>query len=94
MQIVIDIPNDIKDTCDRFSVKCLLPEMVYELYLAIRMGIVLPKNHGRLIDATDLLEICEFKETEREVSGAQTVVPGAWEWGKESKYEIQGWRQG
>lgn len=53
MQIVIDIPKtmvqDLKDGC--FGVK----HNIYELAGAVCDGIVLPKGHGRLIDA-DMLD--------------------------------------
>ena len=52
MQIVIDIPEtmvqDLKDGC--FGVK----HNIYELAGAVCDGVVLPKNHGRLIDADDI----------------------------------------
>ena len=87
MQIVIDIDENRYNECKRLLKK--EPEFYADtLSGAVAKGIVLPKNHGRLIDATDLLEICEFHETEMEVSGAPTVVPGAWEWEKENKNDV------
>ena len=85
MQIVIDIEDSKYIHIKTFEEIYRDMSGRFELELAVLNGIVLPKNHGRLIDATDLLEICEFHETEMEVSAAPTVIPGAWERKMESE---------
>lgn len=51
MKIVIDIPDNSMDYIDNYE-KGSLFDIV--LTNAVKNGIQLPKNHGRLIDADDL----------------------------------------
>ena len=51
MQIVIDIPEDLY----KANINGLNAEEVWNLRVAIKDGILLPKGHGRLIDADDLI---------------------------------------
>lgn len=60
MQIVIDIDADeyteIKEDAKKFrSMGITVPH----LYKVIETGTVLPKNHGRLIDAEQLMNYCQ-----------------------------------
>jgi hypothetical protein len=48
MQIVIDIPEDIKAVIDKNGTNEIVAETVWQ---AIKKGTPLPKGHGRLIDA-------------------------------------------
>lgn len=49
MQIVIDIPERIKELCD--SRRAISLSMIQQVEIAISAGTPLPKGHGRLIDA-------------------------------------------
>ena len=49
MQIVIDIPKSCYDDVCSYETVSMVT-----IYNAIRVGDVLPKNHGRLIDADEL----------------------------------------
>lgn len=55
MQIVINMPeeyyNFIKNNEDRFSGS--------RIYDCVLNGTILPKNHGRLIDAEQLMNYCQ-----------------------------------
>ena len=56
MQVVIDIPNNMKEMC-RWHKDCVCNLTSIEVDIlaeAIRNGVVLPKGHGRLIDEKDL----------------------------------------
>lgn len=53
MQIVIDIPE-----C--FYEYCKAQEDAVEVQLAIKNGTPLPKNHGRLIDASQLYTVTSY----------------------------------
>ena len=58
MQVVIDIPNNMKEMC-RWHKDCICNLTSIEVDIlaeAIRNGVVLPKGHGRLIDADAVLE--------------------------------------
>ena len=48
-EIVIKIPDDVYE-----AIRCDLWVMHLDLYDAIKNGKVLPKGHGRLIDADDI----------------------------------------
>lgn len=61
MQIVIDIPDEYKelfenDRCKRKFDSLATNEFGYVLRNAFKNGILLPKGHGRLIDADALKE--------------------------------------
>ena len=58
MQIVIDIPESIYDTIQ--SDEMISREQLAVLQMHILNGTPLPKGHGRLIDADDLLG--EFRD--------------------------------
>lgn len=51
MQIVIDIPEEIKAVIDKNGTNEIVTETVWQ---AVKKGIPLPKGHGRLIDADKL----------------------------------------
>lgn len=51
MKIVIDIPEELYEA-NNVSLK---PDEVLELRFALKKGTPLPKGHGRLIDADDLI---------------------------------------
>jgi hypothetical protein len=51
MQIVIDIPEEIKAVIDKNGTNEIVAETVWQ---AIKKGTPLPKGHGRLIDADKL----------------------------------------
>ena len=62
MQIVIEIPEDIKEDIDKHSrdMACSIVEnRSLSIAEAIRNGIKLPLAHGRLIDETELLNVGE-----------------------------------
>lgn len=48
MQIVIDMPEEIKAVIDKNGTNEIVAETVWQ---AVRKGTPLPKGHGRLIDA-------------------------------------------
>jgi len=52
MQIVIDIPEDTYEECQGHKYYIDTGE---ELFDAVKNGVILPKGHGRLIDANSLL---------------------------------------
>lgn len=56
MKIVIDVPEKVYN---RFCNCCRFPDEVEEAIIAITDGIVLPKGHGRLIDADRLVPDCQ-----------------------------------
>lgn len=78
MQIVIDIPDEIKKQIDEGKAI----ELNIPLWLAysIHIGIQLPKNHGRLIDADVLADgfedNYEFCET---INATPTIVSAHYE---------------
>ena len=52
MQIVIDIPEEVyKDTIE---FRTLFDEYMEDIRNAVKNGVLLPKGHGRLIDADDI----------------------------------------
>lgn len=51
MQIVIDIPEEIKAVIDNNGTNEIVTETVWQ---AVKKGTPLPKGHGRLIDADEL----------------------------------------
>ena len=51
MQIVIDIPEDVKAVIDRKGTNEIVAETLWQ---AVKNGKSLPKGHGRLIDADDI----------------------------------------
>ena len=86
MKIVIDVPEKIYN---RFCHCCRFPDEVEEAIIAITDGILLPKGHGRLIDADKLEYTCNSDEcgmltgcnhcqyhiiTEDEVDNASTII--------------------
>lgn len=60
MQIVIDIPEEIKKKRD--AGKVLSSEEITTVCLAIKNGTLLPKGHGDLIDRSKLVPDCEEQE--------------------------------
>ena len=58
MQIVIDIPEEVKEAFDNASkddIDCSFYDYNSVIGKAIRNGTALPKGHGRLVDVSDLL---------------------------------------
>ena len=53
IEIVIKIPNKYKNVLLEGS---MTNDQIMEVYRAARKGIILPKGHGRLIDAKDVGE--------------------------------------
>lgn len=56
MKIVIDVPEKVYN---RFCRCCRFPDEVEEAIIAISDGTLLPKGHGRLIDADELIKQLE-----------------------------------
>lgn len=54
MQIIINIPDVIKEMADEGDKKLIHMMWMLILIDAIKNGVVLPKGHGRLIDADAL----------------------------------------
>ena len=54
MQIVIDIPEEIKAVIDKNGTNEIVSETVWQ---AVKKGTPLPKGHGRLIDADYLRDV-------------------------------------
>lgn len=54
MQIVIDIPEDIYDMCKKYHQKDYFGTEDHIIRTAIAHGIIIPQDHGRLIDADKL----------------------------------------
>jgi len=57
MQIVIEIPEEMKDTCDNDAFEQATDYVSWfngTLVMAIKNGIPLPKGHGDLIDRSKL----------------------------------------
>lgn len=72
MQIVIDIPEETYEKCKRIG------DMNDTLFEAIRKGIVLPPDHGDLIDAGMVIELlCMDKCTVRPNECPWSVPCGA-----------------
>ena len=71
MQIVIDIPEEIHR--DILEDGVLYLDYVTSLGEAIAHGIVLPKGHGRLIDADAVLEE-PIGNTYEDIDIAETII--------------------
>lgn len=56
MKLVIDIPDAIKEMADEDDKKIIHLMWMLILVDAIKNGVVLPKGHGRLIDADAVLK--------------------------------------
>ena len=73
MQLVIDIPEDVKNTIDLLDDSF---DAIKEAYygslaiMAIQNGTPLPKGHGRLIDADEI----QFENTEFETYGDYCIA--------------------
>lgn len=64
MKLVIDIPDAIKEMADEGDKKIIHMMWMLILIDAIKNGIVLPKGHGRLIDADDYKKkVCTYQQT-------------------------------
>lgn len=86
MQIVIDISENIYTDCLTSGYAKHPKEVLFVVVDAIRKGIVLPKGHGRLIDADKLETDIEEYEEEwtwygsrhgyscEQVDNAQTII--------------------
>ena len=77
MQIVIDIQDGIKDMCDNAKPEKAMQGIEWfngTLYKAIKEGIVLPKGHGRLIDADRLLTI-QMRSKYYHLNNGDTAIP-------------------
>lgn len=61
MQIMINIPDAIKEMADEGDKKLIHLMWMIILVDAIKNGVVLPKGHGRLIDETKLEDIIHDK---------------------------------
>lgn len=61
MQIMINIPDAIKEMADEGDKKLIHMMWMIILIDAIKNGVVLPKGHGRLIDETKLEDIIHDK---------------------------------
>lgn len=60
MQLVIDIPEELKEALDNAKKETAFNYMrVYNdtIYEAIKNGTPLPKGHGRILDEKDILDI-------------------------------------
>lgn len=74
MQIVIDIPEDnFKRIRELAEVQGLSDNLMGYSLLAIAHGIVLPKGHGRLIDADAVLEE-PYGNTYKDIDIAETII--------------------
>ena len=56
MQIVIDIPEDIYDMCKKYHQKDYFGTEDHIIRTAIAQGVIIPQDHGRLIDADEYKE--------------------------------------
>ena len=56
MQIVIDIPEDVKIAITRMGLLRISDEMQNKVDKAIQHGTPIPKGHGRLIDADEFIK--------------------------------------
>ena len=72
-KIVIDISNDTYYRCKNERVG-LLPFDIPEVCNAIKNGTVLPKGHGRLIDADALRSIGRYSHTNKDIEYAPTII--------------------
>lgn len=75
MQIVIDIPDNMQEMC-RWHQDCVCNLTSLEVDIlaeAVRNGIVLPKNHGRLVDADAILED-PYGNTYKDIDIAETII--------------------
>lgn len=70
MQIVIDIPEEIKSIIDKNGTNEIVTETLWQ---AIKNGTPLPKGHGRLIDASRLMRV-DHIILESQVDNAPTVI--------------------
>ena len=72
MQIVIDIPEEVKHKVYNYGLS-LCPSDKEQLVHAIVNGTPLPKGHGRLIDADKFISE-HFGEVARLVDDAPTII--------------------
>lgn len=64
MKLVIDIPDAIKEMADEDDKKLIHMMWMLILIDTIKNGVVLPKGHGRLIDADDFKKnVCTYQQT-------------------------------
>lgn len=68
MQIVINIPKEIYETLNGIPMENI---SLLDLLDAVRAGVVLPKGHGRLIDADKLLDALRSNVAVVEYSGIE-----------------------
>lgn len=74
MQIVIDIPDeDFTLLCEAFGEVELKSTLNLRLQSAVAHGTVLPKGHGRLIDADAVLEE-PYGNTYKDIDIAETII--------------------
>lgn len=74
MQIVIDIPEEMKAVIDRNGTNELVNETLWQ---AVKNGTSLPKGHGKLIDADKLNRTMYHKAFETD-SDMQKWDSGCW----------------
>lgn len=73
MQIVIEIPEELKnkiDNANEDNYRTYIWWFETTLYCAIKNGTPLPKGHGRLIDADEI----QFENTEFETYGDYCIA--------------------
>ena len=77
MQIVIDIPEDVKAVIDRKGTNEIVAETLWQ---AVKNGKSLPKGHGRLIDESDLTPDSDYENgifyavSIGAINGAPTII--------------------
>ena len=78
MKVIIDIPEDIYTRLFDNGIQDneIAVDDVCEMARALRLGIPLPKNHGRLIDADELYNSLEFP-TQQFASAFKQVLDDA-----------------
>ena len=72
MQIVIDIPEDVKAIIDRKGTNEIVAETLWQ---AVKNGKSLPEGHGRLIDADSF--VMPFLETETDEKWMRVAIDSA-----------------
>ena len=75
MQIVIDIPEDVYTRLFDNGIQDneIAVDDVCEMARALRLGTLLPKGHGRLIDA-DAVLVEPFGNTYKDIDIAETII--------------------
>lgn len=81
MKLVIDIPKDVKETLDR--IESLSIKQLGDLQVAVMHGTPLPKEHGRLVDMSEVIvKLMQYYDRDKTIGQCldevRTVIEADW----------------